>query len=95
MELYLWQKKKSRFIELADLLEKEFAKRPVGAPAITLNELVRRFRISPGTAKRILLELQLRGIIYSRIGAGSFIAPVQRRKLILIVYDLYKRSGEC
>ncbi len=82
-------KKKSRFIELADLLEKEFAKRPVGAQAITLNELVRRFRISPGTAKRILLELQLRGIIYSRIGAGSFIAPVQRRKLILIVYDLY------
>ncbi len=77
-----------KFMELADLLEAEFAQRPIGAPATTLNELIDRFQVSRGTAKRTLLELQQRGLIYSRVGAGSFIAPPSRKKLILIAFEL-------
>ena len=83
-----------KFMELADLLEQEFANLPAGSPATTLNELIERFRVSRGTAKRTLLELQQRGVIYSRVGSGSFVAPPQRRKLILIVFDLNRSLAD-
>jgi DNA-binding LacI/PurR family transcriptional regulator len=35
-----------------------------------------------------MLELQKRGIVYSRVGSGSFVAPRSRRHTILIVSEL-------
>ncbi len=83
------KKEKALFAQLADVLEKEFSARSVDSFATTLDDLMERFKISRGTAKRVLLELQQRGVVYSRVGAGSFVAPPRRKNLILIVFDLH------
>ena len=80
--------KSKKFMEIADNLEKEYAPLPVNTPIPSVKEFIERFNISQSTAKRTLLELQKRGIVYSRVGCGSFIAPRARRYTILIISDL-------
>ncbi len=80
--------KSKKFMEIADSLEKEYATLAVNTPIPSVKEFIAEFSISQSTAKRTLLELQQRGIVYSRVGCGSFIAPKARRYTILIISDL-------
>lgn len=76
-------------MEIADNLEKEYADLPVNTQIPSVKEFIERFQISQSTAKRTLLELQKRGVVYSRVGCGSFVAPKSRRYTILIISDLH------
>lgn len=46
---------------------------------LRLDDIGRRFGVSHITAQRVLKELAQRGLIYTRQGSGSFIAPRPRR----------------
>ena len=80
--------KKLTFRQMADILEKEFKELEVGNPVYSVNDLISQYGISHSTAKRTILELQKRGLIYSKVGSGSFIAPHHRISTILIVSEL-------
>ena len=81
-------KGKKTFRQLADILQAKFSKMEANSPVPSVNELIAKYNTSQSTAKRTMLELQKRGIIYSRVGSGSFVAPRSRRNTILIVSEL-------
>lgn len=76
------------FIEFADTLENEMSQYPPGTPVPSLNKIVERFDTSRGTAKRTMLELQQRGLIYSMAGHGSFMAPSAKKYTILVAFGI-------
>lgn len=77
-----------RFLEVANDIEKELQGKAPHSPVPSLYTLVDRFSVSLTTAKRAMFELQKRYIIYSKVGAGSFVAPASPKNIILIVFHL-------
>ncbi|MDW7656219.1 MAG: GntR family transcriptional regulator [Bacillota bacterium] len=47
----------------------------------SINEMTKDLGISSITVKRVYSDLETEGYIYTRMGIGSFIAPVDKQKL--------------
>jgi len=64
--------------QIKQILVREIAELPAGAPAVPLTEreLVQRFRVSRGSVRRALQELTDEGYIYRERAKGTF--PVRR-----------------
>ena len=88
------KRKSHKFADLVDVIEKELLALRPHSPVPSLNEMTERFGVSQTSAKRAMLELQHRGLIYSRVGSGSFVSPPSKRHTILVVFDLERSIGK-
>jgi GntR family transcriptional regulator len=71
--------KTAPYLGIADSLRKDIASKSL-APHARLpseSELVKRFRVARATVRRALAKLRDERLVYSRIGAGSFVAEAR------------------
>ncbi|MDQ3699977.1 MAG: GntR family transcriptional regulator, partial [Chloroflexota bacterium] len=59
---------------------------PVGSVVPSERQICEQFGVSHITARRALLELQRRGLIYRQAGIGTFVAGPQRRTRLTLVF---------
>lgn len=78
-------KKRKRYEEISVKLAAELRKLPPNSPACSQNGICERFGVSDGTAKKVMAELRNLGIIYSKVGSGSFTTGQERRSTLLVV----------
>lgn len=78
-------KKIRRYEEISVKLAAELRKLPPNSPACSQNGICERFGVSDGTAKKVMAELRNLGIIYSKVGSGSFTTGLERRSTLLVV----------
>jgi DNA-binding LacI/PurR family transcriptional regulator len=85
-------KKKKRYEEISVQLARELRNHPPHTPACSQTGICERFKVSDGTAKKVMAELRVNGVIYSRVGRGSFTTGQRRRSTILIVSNWISTS---
>ena len=81
-------KKKKRYEEISNLLATELKTLPPNSPACSQMGICERFKVSDGTAKKVMAQLRADGVIYSRVGSGSFTTSQSRRSTILMISNL-------
>ena len=78
-------KSRKRYEDISIKLAAELRKLPPDSPACSQNGICDRFGVSDGTAKKVMAELRNQGIIYSKVGSGSFTTGQERRSTLLVV----------
>ena len=68
------RKDASVYVDIAESVRREVAGLPPGSRLSSEPELVKRYGAARGTVRQALAKLQSEGLIYSRRGAGSFVA---------------------
>lgn len=82
--------KQMKYLEIADELEKVILRSSPGEKIISTTEQRKKYNASATTVNRAMIELQNRGLIYTKVGEGSFVAPRSKNQMIIIVTRLYE-----
>jgi DNA-binding LacI/PurR family transcriptional regulator len=86
-------RKKKRYEEISIELAAELRSLPPHSPACSQNGICERFGVSDGTAKKVMSELRSNGIIYSKVGSGSFTTGQEKRSTLLVVSNWVDPPG--